>query len=457
MGAICLGLIGFRLWMWRVHWGAERRVEHSARSLPSRAKLAADPVKRGPSLKQGTPLSDVPRLGPGLSGEDPARLQAFASEIAAIADFLERCGRVGDGGRIDFRAVLESLGVTLPPGTTDAEAAAAFLAEAERFAAFLADWKAAVSAGKWDTSNADGWHSPVTSAFASVPRLLRIMAEAYWQSGDAASAWGSVTVMAATAERAFDTSHLHSHGSGFASAGILAQTLAGGLAAGVWSDDQLRAVPGLATSLDPVGQLPGFAAAAKHTLDLWAIKPDASPAGSPIRFQITDPINSAISLAHGAMDSSRQRRLDNFDLIKAVMDADAASFNYETRTLLPAAERAAFDPLAGIQDDWFSALYFAPAWSVRDFEEESPLGKVVTAQSRIDQASIAARLELEKRSVGEYPARLPDNLPHDPATGQPYRYELLPGGGFRLWGLGLDQSDQGGDVRSDVVWVTATD
>lgn len=450
-GVGSLGLIGLRLVMWRVHREAERRLEHSAQSLPTRAARESDRMEGG-SSSRGMALSDIPRLGPALSGDDPVALQSFAADVSEIAEFLRRCGHVRNGGRLDFRALLASLGVALPHGATDAEAAAAFLAQTERFAAFLADWKAAVTSGKWDTVDADGLLQAWTPAFGVVPRLLRIMAEAYWQTGDVGSAWDTVTLMAATTERAFDISRLHSQGSGFAAGGILAETIAGGLEAGVWTDDHLRAVPGLATSLDPIGRLPGYATAAKQTLDLWAARPETLTAGPSIQLEITDPVNSVLSLAHGVMASSSQRHLDNFSMMKAIFDADVASINAETRTLLPAAERAAFDPLKGIEDNWFSSLYFAEAWHMGTYQEASPLATVVTAQSRLDQAVIAARLEVERRSTGEYPAGLPEGLPHDPATGQPYRYERVSDGGFRLWGLGLDQSDQGGDARSDVVW-----
>jgi hypothetical protein len=229
------------------------------------------------------------------------------------------------------------------------------------------------------------------------------------------------------------------------------------LVAGVWSDDQLRAIPSLAASLDPLGKLPGYAKGITNTFNLVTERRAALPA-SAIRLEITDPLGSVISMAHGVMNSSRQRWLDNQSLIEAGLRADVASFDVEKRALRPAVERDPLDPTTHMQDDWFTSMYFSPAWAFGGFgdETQTPVGRVISAQSQLDLSVVAARLELEKRATGSYPDRLPDDLPDDVATGQSYRYERLPAGGYRLWGLGLDQADQGGDVRSDVVWPVGT-
>ena len=453
LGVVCLGILGFRVLMWRVHRKAVVVVESYGRSRPPLplGGVGKGRADRTPSL--GTKLSDVPHLGATLAGDDVAGLEDFAAALESMRGFLGRCGQPSGAEPVDFRALLAKLGINLPAGATEAEVAAAFLREAGAFATLLDDWRAAVSSGAWEVTDLDGRVSVLSTAFSLFPRLLRLMAEAQWQSGDSAAAWGSVSLMALTVERAFDIPQLHCQSAAYASSGALAETLASGVSAGGWSDDHLRSVPRLAATLDPLAHLPGYAEGAKRTLDLWSASAGSPSSGRPVTLDVTDPVQSVISLAHGTLDSSRQRELDNFSLIKALFDADAASFDYSSRTLLPAADRKAFDPVAGLQDSGvFSQLYFAPALHHRSYEEESPLGKVVTAQSQVDHAVIAARLELEKRAAGAYPDQLPDGLPHDVATGQPYRYQRLPDGGYRLWGVGLDQSDQGGDGRSDVVW-----
>jgi hypothetical protein len=413
-------------------------------------------MKNAPLAGTAKAPQEIPHLGPVLSGEEAA-VQSFAATTNVVRDFLDACGQVPKAGPIDFRAVLLALGVDLPAGATDAEAATLFLERTSDFAAFLAQWKAAVGAGPWDTSGATGPLDYLSSAFSTIPRLLRLMAEAHWQAGDPASAWDTVVLLSHTTDRAFDLSRLHSQGAGYSSSELMARTLAGGLVAGVWSDDQLRAIPSLAASLDPLGKLPGYAKGITNTFNLVTERRAALPA-SAIRLEITDPLGSVISMAHGVMNSSRQRWLDNQSLIEAGLRADVASFDVEKRALRPAVERDPLDPTTHMQDDWFTSMYFSPAWAFGGFgdETQTPVGRVISAQSQLDLSVVAARLELEKRATGSYPDRLPDDLPDDVATGQSYRYERLPAGGYRLWGLGLDQADQGGDVRSDVVWPVGT-
>jgi hypothetical protein len=179
--------------------------------------MSADWSGVSSSTKNASPAAtakapqEIPLLGPVLSGEEAA-VQSFAAAINALRDFLDACGQVPKEGPIDFRAVLIALGVDLPAGATDAKAASLFLERTSGFAAFLEQWKAAVGAGRWDTSGATGPLDYLSSAFSTIPRLLRFMAEAHWQAGDPASAWDTVVLLSHTTDRAFDVSRLHSQG-----------------------------------------------------------------------------------------------------------------------------------------------------------------------------------------------------------------------------------------------------
>jgi len=456
VGIACLGVIGVRLMMWRMQGKVAEAVALAPKPISADWHGVSSSTKNGSPAATAKAPQEIPHLGPVFSGEEGA-VRSFAETINALRDILDACGPLPKEGPIDFRAVLLALGVDLPAGATDAEAASLFLERTSGFAAFLEQWKAAVTAGPWDTSGATGPLDYLSSAFSTIPRLLRLMAEAHWQAGDPASAWDTAVLLSHTTDRAFDVSRLHSQSAGYSSSELMAQTLAGGLVAGVWSDDQLRAMPSLAASLDPLGKLPSYTEGITNTLNLVTQR-GAAPPASAIRLEITDPLGSVISMAHGVMNSSRQRWLDNQSLIEAGLRADVASFDVEKRALRPAVERGPLDPTKHMQDDWFTSLYFSPAWAFRDFgdETQTTVGRVVSAQSQLDLSAIAAQLELEKRATGSYPDRLPDGVPDDVATGQSYRYERLPAGGYRLWGLGLDQSDQGGDVRSDVVWPVGT-
>lgn len=99
------------------------------------------------------------------------------------------------------------------------------------------------------------------------------------------------------------------------------------------------------------------------------------------------------------------------------------------------------------------------------------LDKVVEAslilQSQEDMLGIACALELYRRKNDNLPERLealvPSYLPtlhKDPASGENYRYERLNQDQYRLWAVGIDGSDDGGQTEAsgdvndhaDIVW-----
>ena len=72
---------------------------------------------------------------------------------------------------------------------------------------------------------------------------------------------------------------------------------------------------------------------------------------------------------------------------------------------------------------------------------------------------LAAALEIQRRATGEYPQSLaavapafPAGIPHDLATGQPYFYERAADGTYKLWGTGIDQTNDSGDPQKDTLF-----
>ena len=98
------------------------------------------------------------------------------------------------------------------------------------------------------------------------------------------------------------------------------------------------------------------------------------------------------------------------------------------------------------------------------------VGKVATkigfAQTAVDHARIACLLEIQKLEHKKYPAqltRMKVPVPNDPYNGKPYDYKPDPKGRYKLYGVGRNQKDDGGEViltdngrlnleKGDLVW-----
>lgn len=75
--------------------------------------------------------------------------------------------------------------------------------------------------------------------------------------------------------------------------------------------------------------------------------------------------------------------------------------------------------------------------------------KIVEIQTDVDLARIACELELFRRQNGRYPKDLDElklSLPQDIMEGKAYSYRQTPDGRYQLWGVGWNQSDDGGRV-----------
>lgn len=81
-----------------------------------------------------------------------------------------------------------------------------------------------------------------------------------------------------------------------------------------------------------------------------------------------------------------------------------------------------------------------------------------TSVAMVEMARMALGLERRRAETGSYPSSLAElpppprdgPWPADPFSGIRYRYERA-GEGFRLWSVGADQEDQGGDAERDIV------
>ena len=162
-----------------------------------------------------------------------------------------------------------------------------------------------------------------------------------------------------------------------------------------------------------------------------------------------------------------QQIQDNLAVIAADYEFALAQLDVQNRLYVPppTGERSPAVEIVADQSP-FSNYYFMPfkdlvAWNERraNFRWWSAGLRRPQPSFDTDTARFAAALELERRSSGGYPdsldavgAAFPSGMPHDVATGGPYFYERTPEGSYRIWSTGIDQTNNNGDPKKDIVF-----
>ena len=84
--------------------------------------------------------------------------------------------------------------------------------------------------------------------------------------------------------------------------------------------------------------------------------------------------------------------------------------------------------------------------------------KAVWIQAQNKLTALACALELARRASGNYPPSLDalvptyfTSLPIDPTSGASFRYTVQPDGSYKLYSVGFDRIDQGGEITNDDV------
>lgn len=162
-----------------------------------------------------------------------------------------------------------------------------------------------------------------------------------------------------------------------------------------------------------------------------------------------------------------QQIRDNVALFIADHDYVMAQFDLEERVYLPPLQGERRPSLElGIDQPVLAGFYFLPFKFLTNWREENyPIStlpaRAIYAQSMTDYARLAAALESQYRAIGHYPDALdalsrsfPDGMPHDVATGQPYFYDRAPDDTYKLWGTGIDQTNNNGDAKKDILFVS---
>jgi hypothetical protein len=118
------------------------------------------------------------------------------------------------------------------------------------------------------------------------------------------------------------------------------------------------------------------------------------------------------------------------------------SLNNDTRSMRKRVFQ--FDP-ARSRDDWVADFILSA------FMPELRRGSRLETKGRVSRRlnRVAWDLAIHRARDGEYPER--PQIPIDEFSGEPFRYVRKPDGGFRLYSVGENAKDDGGDADDIVI------
>jgi hypothetical protein len=449
-----------RWWLMREAHDRTREIIGARAQLPvvvtGRSKRAS--TRPAASAPRGTPVMEIPFFAELLSTDDDGqpRLHRLREELSEMGVHIQRA-RVGSS--LSFRALLQSMGKDVPDTMTEAEAAAVFLREADRFSAVLAQWEQALQRAPWEfgKSHPELYLQALSGQLAmELRRVVGALTEAQWRVGNTEAAWKSFGLMHAS----FGDTSPYSRYSGAWLTGRLeevwSQTYRTGLALGAFTNEQLAAMPSMIGADDRVALLRREMEQTQQDMaDHYARRRENPGRGGSTGNPINDVFNQL-----GTSLVTSQQLADNQAVIQHAIDQVLNAFDPATGLLRPGRDAQPIpNELGRESDSWFNQWYFRYTTADGFGQYQGAPDWALHSQTTLDHMRLAAVLELHQRETGHYPdsldavsARLPGGAPRDLATGEPYGYRRLPEGGFRLWGRGLDQIDNGGTPGEDVVW-----
>ncbi len=428
----------------------------------------------GSGKKDSIPVANVP-LFAGIYSTDPAVREAHAKLLKDLEEFRNATYAEGvrTDGRIDFLVLLRKLSLPTPNGMTQAQAATAFLAYAKKLAPFLASLHAAADGSSWNLGplpyvtdrERERTGMAASSLLMSGSSLLTFVTAAHLtcgQPGEALATWQDIARLSRKESEPDNAVRMLVRSSMQAMAG---GTIPLGFGPNGWRDADLAAISLELESSSPLDSyrrgIQGEREAAAARFAEFA----RDPASRGAAFESGDP-PPAETLPEQLKTLARHLGLSlmsdtqiaaNAAVIDHRWQVMEDAYNYDQRRYLP--------PSPGNQSilrtskpephDFADAWYFA-------LSNNSPtlvhLNQVpIKSQTQLDQTRLALALETQRRATGTYPDTLdalapafPGGLPHDIATGQPYFYQKTPDGTYRLWGTGVDQTNDSGDAKNDL-------
>ncbi len=390
-------------------------------------------------------------------GKDLAAREELEKQVEEIRKFWMnlRFGCRVDG-LLSFRAVLAKMGLTVTETMTEAEAAAEFLKQTERFSSVLAQWREAVGKGPWDLSSLETKDSYETKhrifdVAIRLQSLLGAIAEAHLRTGDTDGAWTDLQIMTSSAGRMDD-------GLGLPLYWLWPQmfeTAQAGMKLGAWTETQLM---GISTMMGEENAL----ASMRREMDRQRLATDdylthfrENQSSIQQSFSRSESTIDQMINRFGIATITDQQMADNLAVINYQRDQPFTRFHPETGVYLGESAGDTRElPRSKPSDVSFDKFYYMYSEMYGD-DHGWVAEQIIRSQSAIDHTHIAAALEIQHRATGEYPESLDavsGTLPRDIATGNPYLYQRNADGGYTLWGTGIDGKSDGGDKKTDVTW-----
>ncbi|MES2923764.1 MAG: hypothetical protein V4819_19580 [Verrucomicrobiota bacterium] len=473
LGWLAFGLLGLVTILVVARWlvmdsghQATKRIVGSQRKKAVPQHPVAPATAVGPaSTPRGMPLASVPHFGGVLVGDKEA-WKEFSKKLEEITAFLryKRTHPEIVDGVWSFRAILQNMGVEVPETMTEAQAAAEYLKQADRFSTLLAQWREAVAKGTLDKA-ADYKSDPNSWRFGSlsysISRILAMTAEARLQSGDTAGAWADWQAMKNSTAR---LAELYPANSGYD--GSMDRRTFGlarsGMRSGAWTDDQLSEISSMVALENVLASAQRDAEREKKSITDYYMNfhKHEEQFGKDL-LKTPSQFNQFVNQVKLKLITEQQIR-DNMEVKLAEVDRMLSCFDPETGFYMrPTEEDLKESGGAEESAGMLGSFYFM----IKDLhgggydDQEIAARYVIKAQSEYDQFRLAAALETYQRRTGSYPDRLdaiydklPGGVPLDIATGQPYFYARSSDGGYSLWGTGIDGRSDGGHDKTDVTW-----
>ncbi len=455
---------GLRLWL----DGKGRAIlEKSGTRAASRP---ARPAMPPPTKPAGPAIATLPFFA-GIYGTDPAAKAAYDALVKELGAFREAMRTAEQP--VDFIRLLKKLGIPVPEGMTQAQAAAAFLKYAEKFRPFLDSLHQSLAGGLWDLGPHPAFDDTkgserLVKAYTLLTNsslLLGTLSQAYWLTGQPDLALASWQDMAGIGHQSSQPGSIFTYIMGAHIRSQMMDTADTGFTLGGWREADLAAISRSLADLDPIdayrrgleGERENMAIVMREfTLNREKFSPSLSVIGpqQTMSAQFQDMLGR---LSYSLISDTQLAA--NAAIIDRRYEIMTDSFNYRDRVYVPpTSEDAAMLENSGVasSSDFFTQWYFQIA---NTGSGPNIIHNPITEQSRLDQTRLALALETQKRTTGSYPETLdalapafPGGLPHDVSTGQPYHYQKTPDGSFRLWGTGIDQTDNGGHGNLDILY-----
>ncbi len=392
-------------------------------------------------MRKGTPVDELDL--PGVTPETGDEAKKLATELRPfLPDFPE------PGKLLNFGQLLKSKGIPFPENGTEAEAAAEYLRQLAKFDPLFEKLHAALDRRPWIYPEDILKHQSLgpRNYVSYCSRLLGAKAQAYWQLGRSEEAWTAWSDAARALAVVGESRGIMGSLVTTAFGSVLSCNTEAGFILGGWRDEDLARIP---TVLGEVDALATYhrsiedEKARNHLVNITLRENPGAIADDTFRAPAEDaPFRAHVNFYAGqiAMRTMSDTQIAaNEALTQHFYDGMQSEIDLENRLYTPlSSEEWAANQRIAVFEDPLEQLYFiSAAHSIPMVSKIS--ASAAETQTRLDQARMAAVLEIERRRTGQFPeqldavaAALPGGLPHDPTTGQPYVYERTADGGYHI-------------------------